>query len=87
MKTRATRWGGKIRRAYFLVRIIQSMATQKTDEQRLWCAVLCRAAKDTCTQNHDHEFWYGDRGRDIAGHVGLDIERVRVWAVSAGIEL
>jgi hypothetical protein len=63
------------------------MAVRKTAEQRLWCAVLCRTARDVCSQNHDADFWHEERGRVIADICRLDIVRIRRWAGQVGLEL
>ena len=70
-----------------MAQIIRSMAIRKTAEQRLWCGVLCRAVKDTWTQNCDPDFWEDGRGEFMAEICGLDVSMVRKWAGRVGLEL
>jgi hypothetical protein len=63
------------------------MAIIHSGEQRLWAEVLCRAARDVCTQAHEPTFWNSAECEGIASTIGLDPARIRKWAGIVEIEL
>ena len=85
-RLKPSEWSPRTRAAK-LAWLIRSMATIRTDEESLWCAVLSQAVKDACTQNHEPEFWRDGRAAGIADTCGLDVARIRIWADRVGLEL
>lgn len=83
---RPREWGPR-KRARQFARIITSMAVLDTGEQSLWCAVVCQAARDTTTQNHDPGWWRSDDFYYIAEVLGLRPSQVYLWAKRSGVDL
>lgn len=63
-----------------VAKIIRRCAPRETSEDKLWCAVVCRAAEDAEKANvslNSQGFMRSSRFKEVCELAGLDVEFVR----------